>query len=233
MSAPTDLYLIRHAQAVVNVTAVMGGPRGDTGLTELGVRQAHALHDRLAASGEIRPDLLLTSSLPRARQTAGILAPALGRLPIEDDDLQELRVGPEADGLSLDEYTRRYGWVDLADHPLRPVDPGGESWASFMLRVATTLDRIAREHAGATICAVTHGGVIDGALIHFFGMNAHALPPARLHTTNASITHWRREARGAGWIWRLLRYNDDYHVRALEPGPTIDLTEIPATNPES
>src|SRR5258708_28840260 len=91
----THLYLIRHGEAVSNVdrTAPTAGMRGDAGLTPLGRIQAERLRDRLAATGEIAADVLIASTLRRARETAEIIAPALG-LPIEwDDDVQDLRVG--------------------------------------------------------------------------------------------------------------------------------------------
>jgi len=80
----THLYLIRHAEAVSNVEPIIAGMRGDTGLTAHGVAQAERLRDRLAA-GEIAADVLIASTLPRAQQTAEIIAPALG-LPIIWDD---------------------------------------------------------------------------------------------------------------------------------------------------
>lgn len=212
MAEPTHLYLIRHAEAVVNVAPIVGGMKGCRGLTAHGIAQAEALRDRLAASGEIRPDTFLASSLPRARQTAEIIAPAVGRAPVLDDDLHELRCGPEGDGLPLDEYKRRFGWVDFSAHPFREVDPGGESWARFLLRVASTLERIAREHAGKTILVVTHGGVVDGAFLHFFGLNVHRQPPVRLYTRNASITHWAQEEGDGQPRWRLVTYNDAHHL---------------------
>ncbi len=212
----THLYLVRHGQAVINVTPIIGGPNGDTGLTPLGVRQAEALRDRLARTGEIRADVIIASTLPRARQTAEIIAPALHLAVTPDDDLHELRTGPDGDGLTIAEYTKRFGWIDIADNPLTPVDPGGESWASFMLRVATALDRIARDHAGKTVVVVTHGGLIDGSFLHFFGMNAHALPPARFHTSNTSLTHWERIPREGRLVWRLAYYNDASHARGLD-----------------
>ena len=67
---PTELYLIRHGQAFSNVTPILAGPKGDEGLTEIGVRQAEHLRDRLAATREIKPDLLIASTLPRAARTA-------------------------------------------------------------------------------------------------------------------------------------------------------------------
>jgi probable phosphoglycerate mutase len=207
----TDLWLIRHAQAVVNVTGVMAGPKGDTGLTELGVRQAEALRARLETSAEIRPDVFLSSSLPRAHETARLLAPAFGLSPTLDDDLQEFRVGPDADGLSLDEYKARYGWLDFEEHPFTETDPGAESFALFQLRIARTLTRLTREHEGRVIVCVTHGGVVDGSFAHFFGLSPHAPPRVRLHTENTSLTRWqRREDR-----WRLVFYNDANHLRNL------------------
>lgn len=209
---PTHLWLIRHGQAVVNVQPVLGGPKGDTGLTELGVRQAERLRDRLAASGEVRPDVLIASTLPRAWQTAQILAPAFGDLPVlPDDEVQELRVGPAADGLSVEEYTRRFGWVDLRAEPFTPVDPGGESWSAFALRVCTALERITREHRGRTIVVVCHGGVVDTSFLHFFRMPTNALPEVALHTANCSLTHWERLWSHGAMRWRLNRYNDTAH----------------------
>jgi probable phosphoglycerate mutase len=226
--SPTRLFLIRHGQAHSNVDPVIAGMRGDRGLTELGVRQAHRLRDRLAASGEIRADVVIASTLPRARQTAEILAPALDRPIVFDDEVQEMRSGAEADGLPLAEYKRRFGWVDLEAEPLRPIDPGGESWATFLLRVATALDRIAREHAGQTIAVITHGGVIDGSFVHFFGLNGFRVPEAGFFTHNTSITEWERVPRRGQMRWRLVRYNDDTHLHGFERPEWLDWSAIEA-----
>ena len=72
----THLYLIRHGESVANVQPIVAGMRGDVGLTERGVAQADRLRERLA-QGEIAADVLIASTLPRARQTAEIIAPAL------------------------------------------------------------------------------------------------------------------------------------------------------------
>lgn len=211
----THFYLIRHGEAVANVEPIVGGMRGDTGLTPLGVRQAEALRDRLAAGGEIAADVLIASTLPRARQTATIIAPALGLPIIWEDDIQEMRVG-EADGLRLDEFARRYGVPDFARDPYRPLAPGGESWAHFLLRVGTTLHRIADDHDGKTVVIVCHGGIIDGSLLCFFGMNTQSLPTVDFQTHNTSLTHWERRTRpGKHPRWRLVAYNDVAHLRDI------------------
>ncbi len=228
----TNLYLIRHGEALANVNHIVGGMRGDTGLTPLGVVQAERLRDRLAATGELPADVLIASTFPRAKQTAEIIAPAL-RLPLTlDDEVQELRPG-EADGLPLGEAMMRYA-IDFEREPYRPVSPGGESWAAFMLRVCVALDRITREHEGRTVAVVTHGGFIDGAFLHFFKMNALAFPPAHFSTRHTSLTHWQRRRRwGRAEGWHLICYNDSAHLRDVERTVRIPWAELSTLAPRS
>jgi probable phosphoglycerate mutase len=219
----TVLYLIRHGQAFVNVEEVIGGMKGDhRGLTPEGIRQAERLRGRLRATGEIKPDVLLASTLPRARQTAEIVAPALG-LPITfEDDLQEVRPGPGGDGLTLEQFRRRFGWVAFEDDPHRETDPGGESWVTFVARGCGVLERITTEHAGKTIVAVTHGGIIDTSFLYFFGLDRERVPATGLATWNTSLTRWERVPHRDRMRWRLAAYNDAAHLREIGPGQTID-----------
>ena len=46
----TDLYFIRHGEAVSNVEPVIAGVRGNRGLTECGRQQAALLEERLRMS---------------------------------------------------------------------------------------------------------------------------------------------------------------------------------------
>lgn len=225
----THLYLIRHGEAWANVQPVVAGMRGDRGLTPRGVGQAERLRDRLA-QGEIAADVLIASTLPRARQTAEIIQPAFG-LPITfDDEVQELRIG-EADGMTNQAAWTQFGFPDFDAHPLRRIAPGGESWGEFMLRVATALTRIAAEHAGKRIVIVCHGGVIDGAFMHFFQMPTNVLPPTDFHTRNTSITHWERLDRRGRALWRLNSYNDIAHLQDI--GATESLRWEDTTHPAS
>ncbi|KYF85784.1 MULTISPECIES: histidine phosphatase family protein [unclassified Sorangium] len=226
----TNLYLIRHGEALVNVNHIVGGMRGDTGLTSLGILQAERLRDRLAATRELAADVLIASSFRRAQQTAEIVAPALG-LPVTlDDDVQELRPG-EADGMPVGEAMVRYA-IDFEREPYRPASPGGESWAQFMLRVSVALDRITREHEGRTIAIVTHGGFIDVAFLHFFKMNALAFPVAHFATRHTSLTHWQRRRRwGRAEAWHLIYYNDSAHLRDVERTVRIPWAELSTLAP--
>ena len=207
----THLYLVRHGEAVVNVEPIMGGMRGDTGLTPRGVAQAESLRDRLAATGEIAADILISSTLPRARQTAEIIAPALNVPMVLDDEVQEIGVG-DADGLHHEEAWARYGNPDFVNDPFHQIAPGGESWAQFMLRVAGALHRIVRDHKGKTIVLVCHGGVIDGSFAYF--LNIHTRIPLRLefYPHNTSLTHWETYSYSGQKFWRLACYNDVAHL---------------------
>lgn len=216
----TNLYLIRHGEAICNVDGTMAGMKSDAGLTELGILQAQRLRDRLAATGEIEADAIIASTLPRARRTAEIIAPALGLPIIPDDDAQELRPG-EADGMNVNEFLTRYGpFSDFREDPYRPFSPGGESWAMFITRVGDFLYRVLREHSGETVVIVCHGGVVDVSLLIGLGVGATAPALGQFHTRNTSITHWERDRINGMETWRLNRYNDNLHtldIGASEP----------------
>lgn len=226
----THLYLIRHGEAVANVTPILAGMQGDVGLTPRGVAQAERLRDRLAR-GELVADVLIASTLPRARQTAEIIQPAL-KLPIVfDDEVQELRIG-EADGMSNQDAWAKFGVPDFDRYPLRPIAPGGESWGEFTLRVARALTRIVAEHAGKTIVVVCHGGVIDSSFVHFLQMPSLIVPPTDFHTRNTSLTHWEQLERRGRSLWRLNSYNDIAHLHDIGASESVRWEDTELTPPD-
>jgi probable phosphoglycerate mutase len=198
----TDLYLIRHGESFANVQPIIGGMHGDVGLTPRGHRQAELLERRLAMRGP-RADVLYSSTLPRAVQTSAYVARALG-LPVQlDDAWQELRPG-EAD-------------------PFQLFAPGGESWATFLVRVGGALNRVVEDHPGQTVAVVCHGGVLSASMFHAAGLGPRALN-LLFDVRNTSITHWRFfPARddvvdwpGAASLsrWSLVTFNDTAHLEA-------------------
>jgi len=213
----TRLVLIRHGQSMATVQGLAGGDRGCGGLTGLGVAQAEALSRRLVATGELAEvAVLVASTLPRAVQTAEVIAPALGDLEIiTDREVREMEPG-EGDGLTWAEWEERYGSFDVAVEPYRPLSPGGESWADFGLRVGRALERLAMDHAGLTVVVCCHGGVIEQSISHGFGLPAQAPPGRHMDTVpNTSITEWLVDLV-PGWPsrWRLVRFADAAHLDA-------------------
>lgn len=214
----TRLVLVRHGESQVTVDAVVGGPKTCSGLSAKGRRQAEALADRLARTGEIRADVVLASTMPRAVQTAEIIAPALGGLEVEQvEDLEERRPG-ECDGMTWEAYReayRREGWTFSI---FEPLSPGGESFAEFQVRAATTLSQVATRLSGRTIVIACHGGIIEASMVAFLGLPQSA-GSGSMHQPNTSITEWvlapgAHGARGVG-PWQLVRYNDAGHLATM------------------
>src|SRR4051812_20018707 len=152
------LILVRHGDAYAGFQGVIGGPTGCAGLTPLGRLQAGALRDYLAESGRVRADVLVSSIIPRAIETAEIIAPGLGIETFDRRcDLCEVHTG-QADGLEWSEWSARHGSFDMESEPDRVFAPEGESWNSFHQRVRQMLERVAGEHEGQTVVAVGPGG---------------------------------------------------------------------------
>ena len=150
---PTTTLLLRHGQTALSVERRFAG-RGDIPLTDVGLEQASAAAARLARRGHI--DLVLTSPLLRARQTASAVADAVGVPLAEDVDLAETDFG-SWEGLSFGEVMAR--WPDemaawMADADAAP--PGGESFAAVAVRVDAALDRLVAAYQGQTVVVVSH-----------------------------------------------------------------------------
>jgi broad specificity phosphatase PhoE len=209
-----NLILIRHGDAYAGLEGVVGGPHGCRGLTPLGRRQAEALRAHLGGTGRFRADVLVSSLLPRAIETAQIIASGLGMGNVRREcDLCELHTG-EADGLTWTEYAARYGRFDMEAEPERLFAPGGESWMTFHARVDRILGRIAEEFSDQTVVAVCHAGVIMASLRVLLGV-PHPGTGMRIRPTNTGITEWEHE-RALG-RWTLRSFNERTHLLGLEP----------------
>jgi probable phosphoglycerate mutase len=211
----TELYLIRHGESVPNVTPIIGGMKGDAGLTDRGRDQARLLEKRLHEE-EVRADQLYASTLPRALETAEYVARALD-LPVRtDDELQELRPG-EADGLTVDEWRERYRPKPPAVRDaFTPMAPGGESWVSFLARAGAAIAALVDRHPGETVVAVCHGGVIVASFYLAFGLGGSA-DRVSFAVLNTSITRWRhRRCEGGRREWTAVTLNDAGHLAGAD-----------------
>ena len=208
----THLTLIRHAQARAGVDGIVGGPTGDTGLTEMGRRQAEALRDRLLDMG-FEVDIVLTSVLPRAIETADILAPAFGGIEtVADCEFCELHPG-EADGLTWAEYVERYG--DASPRPpSQRFAPGGESVLELDARAVRAVADVVERFPEEKVVIVTHGGFISAVCLHLLGYSMGGDRPFFLDPENTSLTTWSTVDDDARH-WRLDRYNDAAHLETL------------------
>jgi probable phosphoglycerate mutase len=202
----TRLVLIRHAEPVAHVTRVVAGPKGCTGLTDLGREQATRLAPRLA---HIAPDVVTASVLRRAVETAEVVATSLGWAPpTEDCGLCEVHVG-ECDGEPVDDVVARNGYPT---HDT-PLSPGGETIREFGTRVVQAMDRLASDHREQTTVVFTHGGFISAACYWFLRIPWLSGQPFHFDPVYTSITELVREEPDGPWL--LHRYNDHAHLEGL------------------
>ncbi len=228
----TQLYLIRHGEAVANVEPVIGGMHGDRGLTARGRDQCRLLEERLADQ-RMHVDRLVSSTLPRALETAEYVARALG-LPVQhDDELHELRPG-EADGLTVQEWRDRHRVGEEPPgtrDPYRVFSPGGESWATFLARTGGALTRLVARYREETVVAVCHAGIVEASFALAFGLGASA-KRVDCAPSNTSLTHWRHRFGPAGEPeWTLASFNDAGHLtNSVTPEPPAQ-ESVPAVQP--
>ena len=212
----TRLVLVRHGEAQSYLDGVIGGAKGCTGLSDLGRRQARALHDRLARTDELADThAVYTSTLPRAVETAELIVPALGDHygPTATCELCELHVDEELDGRPFQEFEDDYEWPPTVN-PYQPWTKGAEPWAEFVLRIGREIDRMTDLPRGESIVVVCHGGVIAAALTTLAELPLRQ--PFRLHIENTSLTEWRLRPDLKGVErWTLMRFNDASHLADL------------------
>lgn len=207
----TRMVLVRHGESFATVERYIGGVRTCKGLTEHGRAQAKALGERLGRTREVAADAIVSSSFPRALQTAEIIAPFLGRADIDvRPGFGEHDPGPQCDGLAFDDFVARYGRPDFNGDPNAVTFPGGETLAQFHARIIAAFHDLERDYRGKTVVVACHGGTIDGLLRHC--LQSPSTGRFEVFTKNTSLTELYRPREN---IWRLLRYNDHAHLADL------------------
>ncbi|MCC6226624.1 MAG: histidine phosphatase family protein [Microthrixaceae bacterium] len=146
----TRILLVRHGQSTWNEAGLWQG-QANPPLTDLGRRQA-----RIAALSVGTVDLVCSSRLDRARETAQVLADAIGIGPVLELEGMAERDAGEWSGMTRAEIDHRY-----PDYLATGRRPGGwEPDEALSARVMGTLDALVERFAGSDILCVTHGGVI-------------------------------------------------------------------------
>lgn len=210
------LVLARHGQAHCNVRGIIGGPRGCTGLTDLGRHQVRQLVVRLRAEHAANPIVAAyTTPLRRARESADIIERALA-IPVRTmDDLREPDYGT-ADGQRWSDAVAAFGRVP-ALHPDQPLAPGAEAWTSYLDRAQSVLRAIVDRHPDGVVLIVGHGETITAAAHLFLNLDAAVRAAAGFTAHYASITSWEQQPLAATfpddrWRWTLLQHNDIAHL---------------------
>lgn len=200
------LYLVRHGQCYANIELLLTGQL-DSPLTDLGLKQASAIGERLAR--EPISDVY-ASDLSRAFVTGKHIARRHGLQPIPSPLLRECSMGVVT-GMTLPEFEARFPeeyrlWrEDGLNH--RP--PGGERFAHIIARTKIWLDQIiAGSSHRETIVSVSHAGTIAALLCAALNLPEAAF--VAFDTDNASLSRLRYNGR-----WSLDLLNDTSHLCGL------------------
>lgn len=154
------VYVARHGETQWNVENRVCGST-DLPLTQKGMEQA----ERLAEKAEgIGPDVILSSPLIRARQTAGAVARRLNMPVLTDSRLAEQNFGTN-EGVDRKDpnYAERRRWCATRF-------PQGESVFQLVHRVYSFLDELREKYPEKTVLLVCHGSVSRAIRSYFADM---------------------------------------------------------------
>lgn len=177
------LYLIRHGEAAPVAQVGLVADPWLAPLTPRGRAQIGELAEALAACGL---DLLFTSAVPRALETAAILADRTGLRPVVEEALNELRAGdllagpPEEVRRAIREAYREAG---------RPGARflGGESFSAFGQRIEQALNRVLATPGWTRAAVVTHEPAVRHVLARCQGLGLAGLDAFEAGNASVSI----------------------------------------------
>lgn len=181
------IYFVRHGESVSNVNHIFNNSLEEDPLTEKGILQAKATAKWLAD----KPiDALYSSPIPRALETAGLLAEKIKKPIRVLPQLMEFRIGELQNKAMNDEnFFLHDNILNKWKNGMRQASfPAGENYLQLIRRFDEALRKMVGEHPSGTIVAVGHGGQI------IFGLkaicpNASWEPVWGKIMSNCAITH--------------------------------------------
>jgi broad specificity phosphatase PhoE/ribonuclease HI len=204
-AVPTTGLLLRHGQTELSVQKRFSGT-GEQPLTAYGRVQAAAAAARLAGSGATA---VVSSPLRRARETAELVADALGVEVALEPGLRETDFG-DWEGYTFAEVRQKWpreldAW--LADPSVAP--PYGESFDETTSRVRQARTRALRSYGGQRVVLVSHVTPIKTLLR--LALDAPPSSLYRMHLDLACLSEVQWFADGPSVV---RSFNDTAHVPA-------------------
>jgi 2,3-bisphosphoglycerate-dependent phosphoglycerate mutase len=204
------ITLLRHGESQGNFEGRHQG-QADFPLTERGKEQAKALLKRWK-SEQKEFELVISSPLTRARETAEILAHGLN-LPMELDPVWMERNNGLMAGLSPDEVRERLPQSPF-HHPYQPVGQTGESQWQLYLRAGAAVQSLF-EHPPGKYLVVSHGGLLNMFFYAILGItpqpNFHG-PRFRFNNSAFATVSYNPTVHH----WYILGVNDHLHATSAE-----------------
>ena len=187
----TEICLVRHGQTDWNFQEIIQG-REDIPLNEVGKKQASQSAEALQSETW---DIIISSPLIRAQETAKAIADAVGlRSILLDERFVERNFG-EVSGKRVSTVRQL-----ITDGDVK----GMETDEEIVARCFSALQDVAKKHAGKRLIIVAHSHAIKAIL--------HAIAPDDITfqtpLKNACISYVKEE----NGRWSVLRYNIAEHI---------------------
>ncbi len=206
----TTLFLVRNADTDFTRDGRLAGRR-DIGLSKAGRAQAEQLRDRLVALDHEIVEIL-ASPLPRAVETAEIIAAPFGHGVVRDPRLTDFDAG-RWEGQAHHDIAASAEYQRFLIDPVGESIPGGEKIADVRDRVVASVSQaLADNELGASILMVSHAGPLRVLLAHYLGMNLIHYHRLRLSPASMSILRFESEHG----VPRILTINC-----TADPGPAL------------
>ena len=210
VSAIYCLTLLRHGESLGNFERRHQG-QADFPLTDRGRKQTRMLVDRWKNENKTF-DLVLSSPLARAKETAEIISAEL-KIPIQFDPVWMERNNGLMAGLSPEEVLETLPQPSFI-YPYLPIGQTGESQWELFLRAGNALQSIFN-HPPGDYLIVSHGGLLNMFFYAVLGIspqpNFHG-PRFRFNNTAFATLHYNP----ASHRWYILGVNDHQHCLAEE-----------------
>ena len=176
------LILVRHGETNWNVAGRLAGLIDEAVLTDEGEKQAIALSKKLK---NLKIDLIYTSELKRAIQTARIIAKHLKKKVIRSAAFNERSWGI-FEGKNWEKTKNVLIRTYETDRDnLRPE--GGETYQEFKKRVFWEIEKIIKIEDGRKILIVTHGGVVRVLIKFLKNLSDQEMQGIKVYNTSLTI----------------------------------------------
>ena len=204
------LYFVRHGENIANITKQFSCRLVDYSLTAKGSLQAQQTATWFREKGI---DVVYTSPLKRAQETAQIIADPLGCPVTIIEEFREVNVGSLEGQPPTAELWAIHNRIVASWFSGNPLNrfPDGDDYPALVQRMKVGMKRILEGKTGENIIVVGHGGMFT------FTLN-HLCPDVNMDwlfyqkNENCSITEIEAEVREGQPYGRLLRWASNDHL---------------------
>lgn len=197
-----DVIFLRHGESTGNANGFHQGQH-DFPLSDLGIAQARQLADHWAEQHRSF-DLIITSPLSRAYQTAEIISHTL-HLPLETDPIWMERDAGVLSGLHHEEARQRFPRPDFLTLYDKIGKTGESQWELF-LRAGAAVNQLVKRPP-ARYLVVSHGAILNMVLYAALGIFPQPnFYGAAFAFENTSYAHLNFYPQNHNWLFISLQH---------------------------